>query len=1092
MSKQMMIVLVVIAALSVSSAVVLMSDSDDVQAITPEEGMKYYSETTGLQYASFTDAADATDPGQTMTMLADDTLVPCNIGKGITIDLAGHTLNLTNDDSEANVIMAFTGGESKITSSAAGGKIVSASSQDNNTYGWFGIFAAGVDTELTIENVTVSSYVPKVDEYNYSVTVRDGATLELGPNVTINEIEQTSDTPGQTIGVLVYGDNSGNDTTFVMNGATISTSGFGISGNGELHNTQMDLISGSVTSSKSQGIYHPQDGVINVREGMTIKGVSGIEIRSGVLNVYGGTIEGTGKSFTSSSNAGGSTTSGAGIAVCQHTTDLKIDVNVYDGTISGLYGLYQDSVEPDNEPEKVNLNIVGGDFQKKEGSSYSSVYSEDKTGFIMGGSFDEDPTMSDYLVDNYEYDSTSGSVKVDPDVTTVAEIDGTGYPTLQDAVNAATDGQTVVITAETVNEDIQVNGGKNIILDLNGKTLQSSTGSNTHTIVVNEDAKLTINATNGGTVDCTVNGKAIIYNDEGTVVINGGTFIRSNEKISETYPTSGHHTWYLIFNVGNLEINDGTFIGGYPESDGTYYLGNVSSVVINGQSNENVQNPGTLTINNGNFLGAAVIIKNDLGTLDIINGTFTMDNTEHAWVGGNNIILNYGEMDITGGTYEAKGSGLSIDKDTSSYRFGIFNEGSANVSGITLTMAGNYNIGLNQSNDATGDFNISDSEVTILDTDEPTNRAVNVPANGNGKKMTISSGTYQGFIGAVEGNLVIENGTFKDSGDISNHLAPGLTLETDADGNSIVTEAPEYSVSISADKTAILEGDTATITVTESGKDPEASLTYTWTPTITYDGGSSVQVTPTATTTYSLKVTGTNYGETVDFTSNEITITVTEAVVLTFVENGEESFTRTIAKGTSLGEYPAFTQTPPTGFEYYWMYESDNGTDYWTSSTVMDADTTITATQFVTVDVTISISTSGNYVTLIAEYGIEADVEVTDVAYQWFYEGNPVESYGSSITVDGDGLYTVYVMVTTGTYMGSGYAELDYAAPASPDNPSLNPGWDDDDDYVPLPPQIVYEDQSSDDETVKIVACAAAAVVAALIAAFLILSYRKD
>ena len=111
----------------------------------------------------------------------------------------------------------------------------------------------------------------------------------------------------------------------------------------------------------------------------------------------------------------------------------------------------------------------------------------------------------------------------------VAAIGTTHYSTLQEAVDAATAGQTVKLVAD-VTEDITIPTGKNITLDLGNSTLTNKSGD---TITVALGATLTITGNSEdenkvGTVDNVTNGKADIVNN-GTVILNGGWYLRSEE-----------------------------------------------------------------------------------------------------------------------------------------------------------------------------------------------------------------------------------------------------------------------------------------------------------------------------------------------------------------------------------------------------------------------------------------------------------------------------------------------------------------------------------------------------------------------------------
>lgn len=122
------------------------------------------------------------------------------------------------------------------------------------------------------------------------------------------------------------------------------------------------------------------------------------------------------------------------------------------------------------------------------------------------------------------------------------------------------------------------------------------------------------------------------------MTIEGGTFTRSKEVQCtrfNSYRTT--NSWYAVVNAGTMTINDGTFTTG----DGTSEtLGNFSSLIRNGNDDAEPQEMGTMTITGGTFLSGANIVKNEPGStiVSISGGTFTMDNSEIQWCGGNNVL----------------------------------------------------------------------------------------------------------------------------------------------------------------------------------------------------------------------------------------------------------------------------------------------------------------------------------------------------------------------------------------------------------------------------------------------------------------------
>ena len=97
--------------------------------------------------------------------------------------------------------------------------------------------------------------------------------------------------------------------------------------------------------------------------GASLKGDVGVEIRAGVLNINGGTITSTGANYNVTSNPGGPTTTGAALAVAEHTTNQGVTVNINGGTITNVAGGKAISVANPEEKEEAkgaNVSVNGG------------------------------------------------------------------------------------------------------------------------------------------------------------------------------------------------------------------------------------------------------------------------------------------------------------------------------------------------------------------------------------------------------------------------------------------------------------------------------------------------------------------------------------------------------------------------------------------------------------------------------------------------------------------------------------------------------------------------------------------------------------
>ena len=314
------------------------------------------------------------------------------------------------------------------------------------------------------------------------------------------------------------------------------------------------------------------------------------------------------------------------------------------------------------------LTISGGEFKHASDTQEMIVdhYDESNSGAaaVTGGRFDAD--ISKYIPSDY-VQSADGTVEKLGESNAVAKVGDTYYKTLADAVTAA-DNATVTLLKD-VTANVTIPADKTITLNLNGMTL---TNVDDHTILNN--GNLTITGT--GRVDNISHAKGALYN-KGTVVINGGTFDRSQEN-GMNKGESGQNSWYTIKNVGTMTINDGATV---QTAGNNAALGKFSSLVSNGYFNTNDYNTNKgleqpiLTIDGGTFRGGLNTIKNDdRARLTINGGTFS--NYCQA------VVQNHNIAEITGGTFTA-----ASDANTETY--GIYNCGcGADIDLGTLTVSG--------------------------------------------------------------------------------------------------------------------------------------------------------------------------------------------------------------------------------------------------------------------------------------------------------------------------------------------------------------------------------------------------------------------
>lgn len=556
---------------------------------------------------------------------------------------------------------------------------------------------------------------------------------------------------------------------------------------------------------------------------------------------------------------------------------------------------------------------------------------------------------------NYDASTELGTLVTEGEVST-DNVEGSigSYATISEALKA---GETSVKLLHNISEDVVISENSTLTLDLNGQTL---TNVSSHTIV-NQGALTILDSAGGGVVDVVTHGKAALYNYGTITEISGGMFTRSKET---QYPVSGGtaaNSWYTVVNGGVIEeISGGTFTTG----DGTSKaLGNLSSVIRNGVDDSADPHPGEIKlISGGTFTGAANVLKNEpngkIGT--ITGGTFTMDNQEQHFWGGNNVLQNYGTIDsITGGAFRAIGSSddgyLIAGQANPAARYGITNYGMIGEMGgdVSVSVAGNSRavyVAYSSSVGGTSSLNITGGTYAVTPaegTEQNTFPPAVIMANSAQAALNISGGSFQGDIqtGTAHG-LSISGGYF--TADPTSYLVSGKdavasnqdgyqymvgtlalsqqTLALTKGGEAVLSvnaepwgAVPASAVSWSSDNEAVAAVDngtvtaaapgTATITAEVNGKSLTCSVTvsYAGVDGISLDR-SALTLVSGGSTALTATVSPSNADQTVTWTSSdEAVATVAQDGTVTAVAAGEAIIT------ASAGAYRASCTVTVTG-----------------------------------------------------------------------------------------------------------------------------------------------------------------------------------
>ena len=287
----------------------------------------YYAQVGETKYATLQKAADAATAGQTVTVLNDvdmttDGNLTVNVGKDIVLDMNGHSIKGANADHK-NICVSgkLTLMDSKENST---GKIYSEDPYKKGVYDKTLIYVDG-NGEFVMESGHINTVLPNsVDNGQFAI----GAFENCKVTIKGGTIE------GGYSAITGYGDPNDN-TTITINGGTLIC--------------PMDYA-----------IYHPQPGKLTINEGATIYGGAGaICMKSGELEINGGTLTSKGKGNTGNWGDGTGGLGNAALNFCKPYGDVKAIIK--GGTITAE----GDAVLIDAKPtdgKTVTLAIEGGTY----------------------------------------------------------------------------------------------------------------------------------------------------------------------------------------------------------------------------------------------------------------------------------------------------------------------------------------------------------------------------------------------------------------------------------------------------------------------------------------------------------------------------------------------------------------------------------------------------------------------------------------------------------------------------------------------------------------------------------------------------------
>lgn len=410
----------------------------------------------------------------------------------------------------------------------------------------------------TCTGTDANSAAFEINNPNASLTVKNGKVVSS---------QLVGLIPSAMSGTIKY-DNS--TLTFDHVEATTSATS-GIETNGNNTNDTVILKNSTLNVPNGFGIYFPSSGTLTIDNSTINAKTMGAQVCSGSLNVNSGSTITVSGDPVAKTEGDGAIQDGAAISIVNR---------------AGYKGLGQ-------------IAITGGTFTAKDDNAAIKAYTWDsstkqesafdnsaKTVAVSGGTFSSAVSADLCAEGCTPIANTDGTHGV---ASGVAYVAGKGFDTLQAAIDAAQDGQTVTLLTDAT-EDVAIN--KSVILDLHGKTLTNTNA-----------------------------GKATISVQGGTVTVKNGNVV-------------GGTGYY------NIEVTK--------DSNANLTLVDVTATAGNTGSSM-LDNWGTLTIESGSYSGGLNVVKSEEDSiLNINGGKFELSYATNGWTG---VVFAYGNTTITGGEF---------------------------------------------------------------------------------------------------------------------------------------------------------------------------------------------------------------------------------------------------------------------------------------------------------------------------------------------------------------------------------------------------------------------------------------------------------
>lgn len=617
------------------------------------------------------------------------------------------------------------------------------------------------DGALTLKDSKEGSTAKIYSETSYSgndtgkclivVSGKGTFTMESGYIYTVNKTNATA------YGNFAVGVQEGGNV--IINGGTIEAGWYAVAGNGQDKETTSNVTinGGTLISTADYAIYNPQNGNVTVNGGTIYGNAGGISMKRGELTVNGGTITSKGQGNTGTWGDGTGGLSNAALIFDQPNANIKAIVN--GGTITAQ----GDAVSVKNsKTATTDLVIKGGTFSGETAS------------------------IEPYIDESSMAKTEDGKVTVQADYYK-AKVGETKYTTLDEAINAATDGQTVVLYDIDEPTKTYTVAGKSLTFDLNGSTV------NLNSITADNGATLTF-VDNTATAEPTVSDdyKTVTYS-AGTMTLTSGLKAQNGSGITvnsgKYVNTKGNLLSAIGDTTGASEIKSTVTVdGGYLESQeftitpqGKGAVANVNGGVLVARDNAVVAGHGTNTATEKrggttiNITGGTMIGKIQsagyvaCGVYHPQEGKLNISGGKIVALGGSGILMRGGQLNQTGGEVIATGDAALTGKVGDSRVV-------VGTSGIIFDRDANYYDAVNTTVEVSGEAKVSGTKAAI--------EVLNTKA-----------------VAGAEDVVTVKGGTF--SSDVSEFCEDGAAAAPNQDGTYGVVTGDIVMVYSDGSKTAV-------------------------------------------------------------------------------------------------------------------------------------------------------------------------------------------------------------------------------------------------------------------------------------------------